>query len=874
VQKIEEENNQKNKNKKNVLINDLSEEDQKLKDNIEQWVQKIQNKDTQISLLALQQLREEVRKSTSSMTSVPKPLKFLKDHYEQLVDYYEKTNESEFKKQYADFLSVISMTMTEKGKQLSLKYIQEGTLNDLNNWGFEYLNHLSADIVQKYQQRLEKNENVMDLINLVMQIVPYFIQNNAEHDAIDLLMEVDKLEQLQTYVNKENFERISLYLQQCSQYCADFEEMEKTLNVNYTISISLKLYINALRIAIRLDNQDKIEKIFKECQDDLTRKQLCFMVARQRIILPNLDEQLTQIASNSFLTDFYMRLAKELDVLDPKTPDQIYKSHLEDQKQNQIESAKANLADTYVNAFVHLGCKKDALMIKELSQKDSAWIYQVKGTGLTAATASLGVINMWDAEKGNDHMSEYLNMSDGYGKMGALIGIGLFSSGVINEDDVAKALLEAELENKDEYTKLGAVIGLGLAYAGSGREDLQELLLPILIDNNNKLQLNAFAALSLGLIHVGKCNEDISQAIVQVLYEYSQSTPKVLESYLTKYFAVAMGLLYLGQQSRSDTAIECLGIIEHDISKFCQIVIEGCAYAGSGNVLKVQKMLHHCLDKVEEDKSAYQQAAVISLALISSSENVGNEMAMRHMNNILQYCELHVKRAVPLALAILNVSNPKINVMDLLIKFSHDDDAELNQRAIFAMGMVSAGTNNSRMADSLRNLSSYYMKESNGKFFVRLAQGLLYMGKGMVSLQPYYSDRFLLNKVGLAGIITTVFSFMDTKNIILGDYHYTMYYLTLAAYPRMLFTLNENNENITINIRVGQSVDTVGQAGKPKKITGFQTHTSPVLISAGERAELADDEYIPIEQTVLENFIVLKKNPDYVPEDEKNKRKQ
>jgi 26S proteasome regulatory subunit N1 len=27
-----------------------------------------------------------------------------------------------------------------------------------------------------------------------------------------------------------------------------------------------------------------------------------------------------------------------------------------------------------------------------------------------------------------------------------------------------------------------------------------------------------------------------------------------------------------------------------------------------------------------------------------------------------------------------------------------------------------------------------------------------------------------------------------------------------------------------LNLRVGQAVDVVGQAGKPKKITGFQTH--------------------------------------------------
>lgn len=54
-----------------------------------------------------------------------------------------------------------------------------------------------------------------------------------------------------------------------------------------------------------------------------------------------------------------------------------------------------------------------------------------------------------------------------------------------------------------------------------------------------------------------------------------------------------------------------------------------------------------------------------------------------------------------------------------------------------------------------------------------------------------------------------------------------------------------------LNVRVGQAVDVVGQSGKPKKITGFQTHTSPVLIGNGERAELATEEYVPIQDCVL-----------------------
>jgi 26S proteasome regulatory subunit N1 len=53
------------------------------------------------------------------------------------------------------------------------------------------------------------------------------------------------------------------------------------------------------------------------------------------------------------------------------------------------------------------------------------------------------------------------------------------------------------------------------------------------------------------------------------------------------------------------------------------------------------------------------------------------------------------------------------------------------------------------------------------------------------------------------------------------------------------------------------------QAGRPKTITGFQTHTTPVLMAVGERAELATDKYVPL-SPVLEGVVILKKNPDYI----------
>lgn len=64
------------------------------------------------------------------------------------------------------------------------------------------------------------------------------------------------------------------------------------------------------------------------------------------------------------------------------------------------------------------------------------------------------------------------------------------------------------------------------------------------------------------------------------------------------------------------------------------------------------------------------------------------------------------------------------------------------------------------------------------------------MGKGLLGLSPLYSDKFLLNNVGFAGILTTLYAATDMKTFFNGKYHYFLYYLVLSIYPRMLITVS------------------------------------------------------------------------------------
>lgn len=76
-------------------------------------------------------------------------------------------------------------------------------------------------------------------------------------------------------------------------------------------------------------------------------------------------------------------------------------------------------------------------------------------------------------------------------------------------------------------------------------------------------------------------------------------------------------------------------------------------------------------------------------------------------------------------------------------------------------------------------------------------------------------------------------------------------------------TLDKNLEPISVPVRVGEAVDVVGQPGQPKTITGFQTHSTPVLLAAGERAELATEKYVPL-SPILEGYVILVENTEYM----------
>ncbi|KAI3465810.1 hypothetical protein Pfo_022473 [Paulownia fortunei] len=142
--------------------------------------------------------------------------------------------------------------------------------------------------------------------------------------------------------------------------------------------------------------------------------------------------------------------------------------------------------------------------------------------------------------------------------------------------------------------------------AGAAASLIRSKLMPILSDEKSSLDVIEFTEISLGLVYVGSCNEEVGQTIVFALMDRSEQLdlePRML-------------------------------------------------------VWRIQHFLGQCAQHLEKGET-YQGPAVLGIALLAMAEELGPEVAIRSLERLLQYREQNIRRAVPLALGLLCMSNPK-----------------------------------------------------------------------------------------------------------------------------------------------------------------------------------------------------------------------
>ncbi|KAG9311635.1 26S proteasome regulatory complex non-ATPase subcomplex Rpn1 subunit [Chiua virens] len=906
---------------------ELSEEDAQLKSELEMLIERLKEPNTELYRPALETLRVLIRTSTSSMTSVPKPLKFLHPHYPELQKLFDTWSPSEDKSLFADILSVLAMTYSDTQPRGTLRYRllsasllpPASTIPEPGSWGHEYVRHLAAELGEEYTIRQEGEEVVSppspgpdtgetiqpepvkipgtldDLRALGLECAKFFLSHNAEPDAVDLFVELEMVDRIAGLVDTNTFGRVCTYMDRCVTLLPPPDDVA-FLRAIHNIYLQFSKFPEALSVAIRLNDAELIRQDFNASSNPIMRRQLACLLSRSQIPLGwlqpsasedadaeiELPEDVVECLSNTHLSRFFRDFGKELGVAEPKSLEDVYKSHLENTRGGlsaNVDSARGNLAGTFVNAFVNAGFGNDKLMVK--AEEGNSWVYKNKDHGMMSAAASLGLSLLWDTDIGLSHVDKYTYSSEEFIKAGALLATGILNSGVRTEADAAIALLGEYTTNPSLALKTASIVGLGLAYAGSHREDLLALLLPAVADESTSTDVVALSALSLGFVFVGSGNGEITSTILQTLMERDE---KSIGDKWGRFLALGLALLYVGLQDASDATLETLKAIEHPVSRQAQILVEVCSFAATGNVLRIQRLLHLCGEHLEaakekeeapkeekkeekEEKESelkpddtFLSFTVLGISIIAMGEEIGSEMSMRQFNHLMHYGDPIIRKTVPLALGLISASNPQLPVLDTLSKYSHDSDLQVALNAIFAMGLVGAGSNNARLAQMLRQLAGYYYKEPDCLFTVRIAQGLVHMGKGTIGINPFFSDRNIMSRPAIAGLLATLTAFTDAKAFVLEKHHWMLYYLVTAMYPRFLITLNEDLENLPVTVRVGQ----VSQCWFPNDFGGMLTIVDEAVDC--ERAELATEEYIPYAH-VLEGFVILQKNPGYEKED-------
>lgn len=255
-----EESKTKKEEKKEEAANTLSDEDRELKERLETCVDTLINAANEASVTvgirskALDVIINELRTATSSMTSVPKPLKFLRPHFAVLKAHYQTIKGSdleliELRARLADVLAVLAMTMGQPEERESLKFKLAGgkdydllagkgkpskhAQDNLGSWGHEFVRSLAGEIGQEYGQRVvdgadpDSDESFADLLAMVDVIVPFHVTHNAEAEAVDLLIEVQRLKKLLelSSIDENNYQRICLYLIKTADYMSDPDDL-------------------------------------------------------------------------------------------------------------------------------------------------------------------------------------------------------------------------------------------------------------------------------------------------------------------------------------------------------------------------------------------------------------------------------------------------------------------------------------------------------------------------------------------------------------------------------------------------------------------------------------------------------------------------
>merc|ERR1711997_917655 len=109
--------------------------------------------------------------------------------------------------------------------------------------------------------------------------------------------------------------------------------------------------------------------------------------------------------------------------------------------------------------------------------------------------------------------------------------------------------------------------------------------------------------------------------ILQTMMEKSEQD---LKDPYAKYLPLGIGLCYLGKQDAAEATLSALEVLQDPFKSMAKTLVDICAYAGTGNVLKIQNLLHICSEHrepAEKDDVSFKKDKSSSKSSASSKDD-------------------------------------------------------------------------------------------------------------------------------------------------------------------------------------------------------------------------------------------------------------
>lgn len=800
-------------------------------------------------------------RTSSTPSSLPATLLTLISNKGQLLEDY-KSLDGKNKQIMADILSVVSATGDDGD---TLRYRVEGGSTPLDIWGHQYVKKLASDLINAYSDSEEASGVSLSLYHHTLnEVLPCLFKFNAECDAIDLLLEIDSLERLVEYVDQENYERMSVYLNSSLYYV---ENKEKIHNVLYNVHKKMENRSAQLYVLIKQRRTEEIVKLIEE-EKGAVKMQLAYIAAKRGIYYEASDERVREILKNTHVKDFCAYIAKELELTGAKEPS----SFLRGDNGNASEIATKAIPSTVLSSSFVNATFREMGLPADLAHKP------LRGHKVLSV-ACTGLLNLWDPFKTMEAVEEDVFGQDGYVTAGSVLAMAISGSRVIDSNESSLGLIREFINAPSVTQRIAYILSLVSLYTGSQREDIFNLLLPLA--NDREADVSFFALFGMGSVYAESCDVNVASTISQVILERIES----LGQPSARFASLGLSLIFLRGEDKYLSVLSLILSIP-TIGQATSILVRGLAYACTGNTAILHGILKDALEGEEgegegeteneggegkegeegeeegEEEGAEEGTqnglkhifAILSAAAISMGDETATQMGTRVIEAAMLIDSPEIQIALPMGLALLYSSNPKVEVTDTLKRCAHSGDISVVVSSIAALGIVSAGTNNSRVASSLEQMHSFYAKSNSTISILRLSQGLLHLGKGTLMLSPIISGS--LCPKSFTGLIGFALCFMEKNFRVLEKYFFLSLLLAQSIKTKYLISVNDNNQIVKRSVRVGTPVDVSGVAGRPKRITGAQTHDTPVLLQMGEAAEFMNDPSEVFTTTIKDIVIV------------------